>query len=111
VDVDCWIAASDVLKADYIVSKPGIVDVIVELKGQDTDHAAKQILSTLAKWKLAPPFSASFGGLIVFTRSPEKSATNSDLKARLLKKHGLWLEMDKNNHPAYPFEKFLIKKR
>jgi hypothetical protein len=111
VDVDCWTPASDGLKADYIVAKPGVVDVIVELKGQDTEHAAKQILSTLAEWKKAPPFSASFGGLIVFTRCPQNSATISDIKARFLEKHGLWLEMNKNSQTEYQFEKFLFRNK
>ena len=57
VDLDCWIASAEAPKADYILAKPGVADVIVELKGKDIVHAAKQIVATLARWKSAQPIS------------------------------------------------------
>lgn len=106
VDVDCWLSNEVGLKADRVVSKPQVVDVIVELKGKDISHAMKQVLATCVQWKKAPPFSKKIGGLIVFSRSPERSATIDDWKARLLKQ-GIWLEMNKNNQTEYRFETFL----
>jgi hypothetical protein len=106
VDVDCWLETEATLKADYIVCKPDLVDVVVELKGKDIDHAVEQIVATVARWKEVPPCSKKIGGLIVFTRSPERSAAIDDIKKRLLKNHGLWLEMNKNNQAEYRFETF-----
>jgi hypothetical protein len=109
VDVDCWLGTDVTLKADYIVSKPGVVDVVVELKGKDIHHAVRQIVATFTRWKDAPPFSSKIGGLIVFTRSPKRSAAIDDMKKRLLKDHGIWLEMNKNNQTEYRFETFTGK--
>lgn len=106
VDLDCWISNPDIAMADYVVAKPGLVDVIVELKGKDIKHAVKQIESTLGMWKKTPPLSDKIGGLIVFTRSPLRSAEISDTKKRLLQKYGLWLEMDKDQKTEYRFETF-----
>ena len=106
LDVGCWLASSTPIRADYIVSKPGIVDVIVELKGKDIEHGCEQILATHARWKSVPPFSPSIGGLIVFTRSPLSSADQSSKKALFLKKHHIWLEMGKSGLKDYSFDTF-----
>jgi hypothetical protein len=111
VDLDCWLRTTTSAKADYVISKPGNVDIIVEIKGKDIDHAIEQILATLALWKAVPPYSAKFGGLIVFSRSPERSATLGDVKKRLLEKHKIWLEMGKSGLKEYSFETFAIARR
>lgn len=110
IDLDCWIKTADTAKADYIVAKPGVVDVIVELKGKDIGHAREQILATLARWKEAPPFSREIGGLIVFTRCPMRSAEIGDMKKRLYRQHGLWMEIDKDQKTEYRFETFTGKR-
>ena len=94
------------LKADYLVSKPGTADVIIELKGKDIKHAVMQITSTLVIWKKAPPFSNKIGGLIVFTRCPMRAAEIGDIKKRLLLQLGLWMEIDKDQKTEYRFETF-----
>jgi hypothetical protein len=106
VDVDCWIPSSGTAKADFIVSKPGVVDVIVELKGKDIAHAVEQIIATFVRWKDAPPLSKKIGGLIVFTRCPMRAARIGDTKKRLLRDHGLWMEIDKDQKTEYKFETF-----
>ena len=106
IDLDCWIPSADVLKADYLVSKPGTADVIIELKGKDIKHAVMQITSTLVIWKKAPPFSNKIGGLIVFTRCPMRAAEIGDIKKRLLLQLGLWMEIDKDQKTEYRFETF-----
>ena len=50
----CYNKTPSELKADYIVGLPGIVDVIVELKGSDLKHASDQVGSTLQAWRLDP---------------------------------------------------------
>lgn len=110
VDLDCWITSTATSKADYVVCKPDVADVIVELKGKDIKHAAEQIVVTLGNWKWAPPFSKKIGGLIVFTHCPMSAAEISDMKKRLLVRHGLWMEIDKDQKTEYRFETFTGKK-
>jgi hypothetical protein len=106
IDLDCWIPSAEAPKADYVVSKPNIVDVIVELKGKDIAHAIEQIVATLVKWKKVPQLSKKIGGLIVFTRCPMRAAEIGDMKKRLLLQHGLWMEIDKDQKTEYRFETF-----
>lgn len=106
IDVDCWLAASKTAKADYLLSKPGVVDVIIELKGKDIDHAVEQVLATLQTWRALKLNSPRFGGLIVFTRSPQRSAMLDNLKLRLLERNKIWLEMGKSGLKDYEFERF-----
>jgi hypothetical protein len=110
VDVDCWIPSSSTAKADFIVLKPGVVDVIVELKGKDIAHAVEQIIATLVRWKDASPLSKKIGGLIVFTRCPVRAAEIGDMKKRLLHQHGLWMEIDKDQKTEYRFGTFTGKR-
>jgi hypothetical protein len=110
VDLDCWIQSADSVKADFIVAKPGVVDIIVELKGRDIAHAVEQIVATLVTWRKVPPLSTRIGGLIVFTRCPMRAAEIGDAKKRLLVKHGLWMEMDKDQKTEYRFETFAGKR-
>jgi hypothetical protein len=110
VDLDCWIPSANAAKADYIVSKPGVVDVIVELKGKEIARAVEQVVATLVVWKNAPPFSSKIGGLIVFTRCPMRAAEIGDMKKRLLRQHGLWMEIDKDQKTEYRFETFAGKR-
>jgi hypothetical protein len=110
VDLDCWIPSADTVKADYILSKAVVADVIVELKGKDINHAVEQIVTTLSRWKTAARFSKKIGGLIVFTRCPMRAAEIGDMKKRLLLKHGLWMEIDKDQKTAYRFETFAGKR-
>ena len=106
IDVDCWLSSTKTPKADYIVCKPDVVDVIVELKGKDILHAVEQIVATYAHWKETASCAAKVGGLIVFTRSPKRSALLDTVKATLLVKHKLWLEMGKNGLKDYEFQTF-----
>lgn len=106
IDLDCWLAPSGSARADYILSKPGVVDVIVELKGKDIAHAAGQIVATLGKWKTAPPLSRKIGALIVFSHCPFRAAEINDMKKRLLQQHKLWTEIDKDQKTEYRFETF-----
>lgn len=110
VDLDCWIPSVKTKKADYIISKPGLADVIVELKGKDIAHAIEQIIVTFGRWKSVPPLSDKVGALIVFTRCPMRSAEISDMKKRLLTQHKLWLEMGKDQQTEYRFETFTGKR-
>jgi hypothetical protein len=106
VTVDGCLIKNTELKADYIVSKPGIVDVIVELKGKDVPHARDQIVATLPVWRAHPPFSPRIAALIVCSRSPLSSSELQNMKAKILIRHKLWLEVDESGKKEYQFSTF-----
>jgi len=110
VDVDCWLAAETGPRADRIVSKPQVVDIVVELKGKKVDRALEQVLATNARWKEVQPRPTRMGALIVFSRSPNRSAAMDDTKKRFRETYGIWLEMDKNELTEYRFETFTGRK-
>ena len=106
IDVDCWLAAETGPRADRIVSKPDVVDIVVELKGKNIRHALDQISATCQRWRAARSSHKRMGGLVVFSRSPDNSADIADSKARFLKTHNIRLQLNKNNQTEYRFEKF-----
>lgn len=63
------------LASDWVVSKPTVGDVVVELKGKDVNHAIKQIVSTLSYWKKEGLSNGKLAGLIVCTQYPKISTT------------------------------------
>jgi hypothetical protein len=106
IKIDGCLITGDDQRADYIVSKPGTIDVIIELKGRDIYHARDQILATLLFWRKFPPLSSAVAGLIVCSKSPASASELQVLKARILKKFGLWLEVDENEKKQYSFSDF-----
>jgi hypothetical protein len=106
VRVDGCLIVGAVMKADYIVSKPNVIDVIVELKGADVYHARDQIIATLRFWRSYPPFSAKLAGLIVCSRSPMSASEIQVMKATVLLQHKLWLEVAENGRKEYEFSNF-----
>jgi len=106
VKVDGCLFTGSGLKADYVVAKPGVIDIIVELKGADVYHARDQIVATLPFWRSYPPFSTKVVGLIVCSRSPMSSSDLQVMKAKMLIHHKLWLEVDENGRKEYDFLKF-----
>ena len=110
IDLDCWLSSAETAKADFLLSKPGVVDVIVELKGKEIHHAIEQILATHELWKKTSPRVPNIGGLVIFTRSPERSTMLDNLRLQLLEKHRIWLQMGKSGLKDYKFESFIGKK-
>jgi len=109
IRVDGGLIQDNRQRADYIVSKPGLVDVIVELKGRDVNHAIEQIYATIPVWRAHPPFSPQLGALAVCSRVP---ATSADLQVKKAKarKAGFVLTINehKNNRPPYDFASFCM---
>ena len=105
VRVDGCLVSSG-LRADYIVAKPRLLDVIVELKGRDIYHARDQIVATLPFWRAFPPFSSKVAGLIVCSKSPISASELQVMKVKALTHHKLWLEVDENGRKEYSFSNF-----
>jgi hypothetical protein len=106
VRVDGCLVTGNSPRADYIVSKPGVVDVIVELKGKDIYHAKDQIVATLSFWKAYPPFSKRIAGLIVCSRSPMSSSDLQVMKAKVKIHHRISLTIDETGKKEYDFSAF-----
>lgn len=61
--------------SDYVVSKYGSGDVIVELKGKNVEHGAKQILATASHWTSNKYRAGKIAGLIVCRQYPSGSTS------------------------------------
>ena len=105
-------------QADFIVGLPGRIDVIVELKGSDTNlkYAAQQIESTLHAWRQDGKAERKIAGLIVYGRiegkkrlpgrAPRAVAVISGLTARFFKSHKILLIIRENGQSQFTFENF-----
>jgi hypothetical protein len=51
IRVDGCLAPAGTVSADWVASKPKVVDVVVELKGRNVDHAVDQIEATWRFWR------------------------------------------------------------
>jgi hypothetical protein len=108
-------------QADYIVGLPGVIDVIVELKGSDTKlkDAARQVESTLEEWKQDPKRQKTIAALIVYGRIegpkklpgrlPRAEAVVFGLTAEFLKKQRTLLLIHENGERRFSFNHFLRK--
>jgi hypothetical protein len=105
VHVDGCLIKGSARRADYIVSKPKIVDVIVELKGKGIYHARDQIMATLPLWRSQPPFSSQIAALIVCSKSPASASELQVMKAKA-RKHGIVLIVEESGRREYDFGTF-----
>lgn len=114
----CYYAGRE-RRADYIVGFPGTIDVIVELKGTDTNlkGAAQQVENTLDSWQQDRKRARTIAALIVFGRIegrkklpgrvPRAEAAISGLRAEFLKTHRKLLLIHENGEKRFSFEDFL----
>lgn len=73
--------------SDYVVSKPKVGDVVIELKGCDVDHAVEQVKSTMDFWVKNGFNNGLFSALIVCTRYPKVDTKIQRAKLALAKIH------------------------
>lgn len=78
---DCFFEL-DQKVADFIVCKPGLVDVIVELKGGKVIAAVEQIEQTIPLWRLHERCSGKIGALIVSSQGASHPNTLTKLQKR-----------------------------
>jgi hypothetical protein len=94
------------LAADWVVSKQGIGDIIVELKGRNVEHAAKQINATATLWTDEKLRVGRLAALVVATQYPRANTMMQKAQAAFAKKFNAPLHVvTKNNE--YCFEKVL----
>jgi hypothetical protein len=75
IGMDGCFAPAGMKAADFVVSKPKVIDVIVELKGKNVDHAIEQIESTRTFWSKHADHEPdqSIGAWIVCSEYPRAS--------------------------------------
>lgn len=105
----------------FIVGLLGTVDVIVELKGSDTNlkDAALQVESTLEAWKRDLKRENKIAALIIYGRIegtkklpgrlPRAAAVILGLTAEFLKTHNILLLIHENGERQFNFNDFLRK--
>jgi hypothetical protein len=76
------------IAADYVVSRQGVGDVIVELKGRDVDHAVKQIEATARHWISESLGAGRMAGLVVCRQFPKASASVQKIQQRFTRAFG-----------------------
>lgn len=59
------------LSADWIVSRSGIGDIVIEFKGRDVEYAVKQVMATAAYLTSGKFREGSIAGLIVCRQYPK----------------------------------------
>ena len=118
VHYDGCYAPHEARQADYIVGLVGILDVVVELKGSDTNikGAAAQGEETLNAWKRDSKRAPALAALIVYGRIegrkklpgriPRAEAVISGVVARFLK-HGTLLVIAESGARQYSFTDFM----
>jgi hypothetical protein len=121
IHYDGCYATQEGKQADFIVGLPDAIDVIVELKGSDTNlkNAALQVESTLETWRRHPKSAGSIAGLIIYGRIegakklpgrlPRATAIIFGLTAEFLKTHGILLLIHENGEKQFTFNEFLRK--
>jgi hypothetical protein len=105
-------------QADYNIGLIGIIDVVVELKGSDTNikSAADQMENTLETWKRNQKRAPVIAALIVYGRVegqkklpgrlPRTRAVVLGIAARFVK-HGALLVIEETGARQYSFNDFL----
>ena len=94
-------------RADYIVAKPQVVDIIIELKGSDVTKAINQIRATLPAWQQTPHAGKKQAALVVRGKGvhPNALINYGRWKAELRKKN-VRLRIETSNQ-TYEFGEFL----
>jgi hypothetical protein len=95
-------------RADYVISHPRIVDVIVELKGSDTARGIEQIRATYPVWVKHELAGKVIGALIVRSQGvhPKHQANIQRWITQMEMRHGMILLVETRNR-EYNFEEFL----
>jgi hypothetical protein len=94
--------------ADFVVSHPKIVDVIVELKGRDVDHACAQVEATWAFWRSHKEYMEghTVGAWMVCTQYPRFNLKVARSQENL-RKRGCILLISAHNHAERSFGEFV----
>lgn len=106
-------------RADYIVGLPDEIDIIIELKGTDTNLklAGRQVEETLNEWEHDPKSAREIAALIIYGRIegskklpgrvPRTAAAALGLRAAFLRTRGKLLLIHENGKRRFRFSDFV----
>lgn len=94
------------LAADWVVTKKGVGDIIVELKGKNVEHAVKQVNATAALWTDEKLRLGRLAALIVGTQWPRANTKMQKAAEAFKKRFNAPLHVATKNN-EYIFEKVL----
>lgn len=77
------------ISADFVVSRPGVGSVVVELKGTDVEHAVAQIDATIQHMRGCEKSKelGPFAGLVICARYPRFDTSLQRLTKNFVAKH------------------------
>lgn len=117
----CYNKTPGTRQSDFIVGKPNQIDVIVELKGSDTNlkKAALQVECTLLAWREDPNRCGRIAGLIIFGciqgkkkrpgRRPKAESMVQAVRLDFLRRNKTLLLIHENGERQFTFNDFLRK--
>ena len=78
----------DAMASDWVLSKKKTADLIIELKGTDVVHGARQILSTAQFWTNKALRQGRIAGLLVCAQYPRISTTVQRIQDTFARSYG-----------------------
>ncbi len=111
IRMDGCLAPAGSRAADFVVSKPKAVDVIVELKGKNVDHAVEQIESTWTFWNTHKEHEPGqlIGAWIVCSEYPRASLKVGRYRESFRARGGILL-ISTHNGEERAFSEFVLQK-
>jgi hypothetical protein len=111
IRMDGCLAPARQVSADWVISTPQLVDVIIELKGKNVDHAVDQIQATLIFWSTHQEHSTgqSIGAWIVCSEYP-RASTKVARYRESIRSRGSILLFSTRNGEEKPFSAFVPKR-
>lgn len=89
--------------ADWVLCKPGVGDIIIELKGRSVEHAVKQVSATVQEWAAKGWCCGKIGALIVTTQVP-KATISQKVQLEFRRSYGCPIHIVSHNQ-EFTFEK------
>lgn len=100
----------NVVAADWVISKEGFGDLIIELKGVDVSHAFEQVYATAEYWISETSFgNGKLAGLIVCRQSPRETSSIQRKKRKFFKRFRSSMHVETKN-TQYDFPDLFLKK-
>jgi len=118
----CYCKSEQVKQADFIVGKIGIIDIIVELKGSDSNlkggrSADKQVEYTLQAWRRNATRAPKIAALIIYGRiegrkkrpgrRPRANAAKESVELDFLRRNRTLLLVFENGERQFRFSDFI----
>lgn len=91
--------------ADFVVTKPSVGDLIVELKGKEVGRACEQVMATVELLRKCDRSRGPVAGLVVCTRRPATDTKSQRLQNGFLRLYHSRLRICEGNK-EYEFESF-----